>query len=159
VPIEVKGFEFSGEWLPARDWRLNATYAITRGKTASAAGQPLDLDLGARSQGPDKLLLGAQWAVTPAVVAQLTGSRYLPRHVNEGKTAGTVSLEERFEGYTVFDASVRWASPWGQLGVGIENLLDSQYITYYSQAHYAGTGDDYYAGRGRAVTLSWRRTF
>lgn len=159
VPIEVKGVEFSGEWLPHRDWRLNATYARTRGRTASAAGEPLDLDLGARSQGPDKLLLAAQWAFAPAMSAQLSASRYLPRHANVGKQSGTTSLEEHFGGYTVVNAVARWASPWGELGVGIENLFDRQYITYYSEAHYAGTGDDYYAGRGRTLTMSWRRSF
>jgi len=159
VPIEVKGVEFSGEWLLHRDWRLNATYARTRGRTASAAGQPLDLDLGARSQGPDKLLLSAQWAFAPAMSAQLSAARYLPRHVNVGKFSGTTSLEEHFGGYTVVDATARWASPWGELGLGIENLFDRQYVTYYSQAHYAGSNDDYYAGRGRTLTMSWRRSF
>lgn len=159
VPIEVKGFEFSGEWRPVRDWRLNTTYAITRGRTASAAGEPLDLDLGARSQGPDKLLLGVGWTPAPAIGLQLNASRYLPRHVNEGKLSGSTSLEEHFAGYTVVDASARWDTRFGEWGVGIENLFDRQYITYYSQAHYAGSADDYYAGRGRTVTMSWRRTF
>lgn len=159
VPIVVKGVEFSGEWQALPDLRLNATYARTRGRTASASGQPLDLDLGARSQGPDKLLLGGQWAFAPAMSAQLSAQHYLPRYVNEGKTSGTTSLEERFDGYTVVDLSARWASPWGDVGVGVENLLDRQYVTYYSQAHYAGSDDDYYAGRGRTLTLSWRRSF
>lgn len=159
VPIEVKGFEFSGEWRPARDWRLNTTYAITRGRTASAAGEPLELDLGARSQGPDKLLLGVGWTPAPAIGLQLNASRYLPRHVNEGQLSGSTSLEEHFTGYTVVDASARWASRFGEWGLGIENLFDRQYITYYSQAHYAGSADDHYAGRGRTVTMSWRRSF
>ena len=108
---------------------------------------------------PDKLLLAAQWAFAPAMSAQLSASRYLPRHANVGKQSGTTSLEEHFGGYTVVNAVARWASPWGELGVGIENLFDRQYITYYSEAHYAGTGDDYYAGRGRTLTMSWRRSF
>ena len=159
VPIVVKGFEFSGEWQALRELRLNATYARTRGRTASAAGQPLDLDLGARSQGPDKLIVSGQWAFAPAMSAQLTASRYLPRHVNAGVTSGGTSLEENFDGYTVVDLAARWASPWGDLGMGVENLLNRQYLTYYSQANYSGTNDDYYAGRGRTLTLSWRRSF
>lgn len=159
VPIVVKGFEFSGQWRPLSTLRLDATYARTRGRTANAAGQPLDLDLGARSQGPDKLVLAGQWAFAPAWSAQLNVARWFPRNANVGKFSGTTSLEEHFKGYTVADLSLRWASPWGDLGAGIENLLNKQYITYYSQAHYAGTNDDYYAGRGRTLTLSWRRSF
>ncbi|MGA0611836.1 TonB-dependent receptor [Caldimonas sp. KR1-144] len=159
VPIVVKGFEFSGQWHATRDLRLNAIYAITRGKTASAAGEPLDLDLGARSQGPDKLVLSGDWAFAQGMAAQLMASHYFSRHANEGRTAGTVNLEEHFKGYTVVDLSARWASPWGDFGLGIENLFDKQYITYYSQSHYAGTDDDYYAGHGRTLTLSWRRSF
>lgn len=159
VPIVVKGFEFSGQWRPSRTLRLDATYARTRGRTASAAGQPLDLDLGARSQGPDKLVLASNWAFAPAWSAQLNLAHWLPRDVNVGKVSGTTSLEEHSAGYTVADLAVRWASPWGELGMGIENLLNRQYITYYSQAHYAGSNDDYYAGRGRTVSLSWRRSF
>jgi iron complex outermembrane receptor protein len=159
VPIVVKGLEFSGDWQARRELRLTATYARTRGRTASGPGQPLDMDLGARSQGPDKLLLGGQWAVAPALSAQLSVSRYLPRDANAGKTSGTTRLEEHFSGYTLVDAAVRWASPWGELGAGVENLLDRQYITYYSQANYSGTHEDYYAGRGRTLTLSWRRSF
>jgi len=159
VPIVVKGFEFSGEWQALRELHLNATYARTRGRTASAAGQPLDLDLGARSQGPDKVILAGQWAFAPAMNMRLTAQHYLPRHVNVGVTSGTTSLEENFAGYTVVDLAARWASPWGELGAGVENLLNLQYITYYSQANYSGGTDDYYAGRGRTFTLSWRRSF
>ncbi|MDZ7855817.1 TonB-dependent receptor [Sphaerotilus sp.] len=159
VPIVVKGFEFSGQWRPTGTLRLDATYARTRGRTASAAGQPLELDLGARSQGPDKLVLAGQWAFAPAWSAQLNVARWSSRDANVGKFSGTTSLEEHFKGYTVADLALRWASPWGDVGAGIENLLNKQYITYYSQSHYAGTNDDYYAGRGRTLTLSWRRSF
>jgi iron complex outermembrane recepter protein len=158
VPIVVKGFEFSGQWRPANSVRLDATYARTRGRTANAAGQPLDLDLGARSQGPDKLVLSGQWAFAPAWSAQLNGARWFSRDANVGKFSGTTSLEEHFTGYTVADLTLRWSSAWGDWGAGIENLFNKQYITYYSQAHYAGTNDDYYAGRGRTLTLSWRRS-
>ena len=159
VPITVKGLEFSGELLPHRDIKLNATYARTRGRTASAAGQPLDLDLGARSQGPDKLVLGGHWAFAPGwrVLAQAT--KLMSRDANVGQTSGSTSLEEHFRGYTVADASIAWASRWGDLGLGVENLFNRQYITYYSQANYSGTDEDYYAGRGRTLTLSWRRSF
>ncbi|WP_348751573.1 TonB-dependent receptor [uncultured Aquincola sp.] len=159
VPITVRGFEVTGEWRPLPDWQFNGSYAITRGRTASAAGGSLDLDLGARSQGPDKLVLGALWRPAPGWRANWTQSVYRSRDANEGKFSGRTALAEHFQGYTVADVSLAWDSPWGQLGAGIENLFDRRYITYYGQANYSGTAEDYYAGRGRTLTLSWRRTF
>jgi len=158
LPVQVKGFEFSGEFKPARPWTLTATYALTRGKTAASPGQPLDVDLGARSQGPDKLVLGARWAFAPKAVARLQVLHLASRHVNTGRTAGTSRLQEDFNGYTLADASVAWSSPWGDIGVGVENLFDRRYIGYYAQSNPAGNADDYFAGRGRTVTVSWRRS-
>ncbi|MGV8922745.1 MAG: TonB-dependent receptor [Thermomonas sp.] len=159
VPIRVKGVEFAGEWRPHRDWTLLTTYATTRGKTAAAAGQPLDVDLGARSQGPDKLVGAVRWAITPAVSARLQAARYDSRHINEGRRAGSARLEENFEGYTVADLAISWASSRGTFGLGIENLLDRQYIGYFSQSNPGGTSSDYFAGHGRTFSFSWRRTF
>jgi iron complex outermembrane receptor protein len=155
LPVEVRGFEFAGELRPAEGWTVTGTYARTDGFTAQSEGRPLDVALGARFQGPDKAVLGVRWEATPALAARLQGSHYFSRHINEGR--GT--LAEDFDGYTVFDAAATWRSPWGDFGLGIENLLDRQYIGYYSQAH-AFIGDsDYFAGRGRTYTLSWTRTF
>jgi hypothetical protein len=33
----------------------------------------------------------------------------------------------------------------------VENLLNRRYFTYYGEANYSGTNDDYYAGRGRTA--------
>ena len=159
VPIRVKGVEFAGEWRPHEDWTLSATYATTRGKTAATAGAPLDVTLGARSQGPDKIVSAVRWSMTPNTSVRLQAARYASRHINAGRMAGTARLEENFDGYTVADFSMAWASRWGDFGVGIENLLDRQYIGYYSQSNPAGTGEDYFAGHGRTYTFSWRRAF
>jgi iron complex outermembrane receptor protein len=159
LPVHVKGFEFAGELKPLRDWTLSATYAVTRGKTVASAGQPMDVDLGARSQGPDKLVLAARWIFMPGAVARLQAAHFASRHVNTGRTVGTTKLEENFDGYTLADLSVSWATRWGDWGVGVENLFDRQYVGYYAQSNPAGTADDYFAGRGRTLTASWRRTF
>ncbi|GAA0747499.1 TonB-dependent receptor plug domain-containing protein [Ideonella azotifigens] len=159
VPIQVKGFEFSGQWRVLPTLKLDASYALTRGRTAAAAGQPLDLDLGARSQGPDKLVMAGQWDFAPDWSSRLTVSHFRPRNANEDKLSGTTSLAEHFSGYTVLDLATSWHSRWGDLGLGVENLLNRQYFTYYGQANYSGGNDDYYAGRGRTFTVSWKRQF
>jgi len=159
VPIQVRGVEFSGEVRPHEDLTLSATYAITHGKTAIAEGAPLDVDLGARSQGPRKVLVAARWAITPAAALRFQVANYGARHINEGRFAGTAKLEEHFSGYTIADLGATWATRFGEFGLGIENVFDRQYIGYFPQANPGGTNQDYFAGHGRTYTLSWRRTF
>jgi iron complex outermembrane receptor protein len=159
VPVRVRGFEFSGELRPARDWTLTAAYARTDGLTATAEGQALDVAQSARYQGPDKLVLATRWAFAPCASARVQASHYASRHINIGRTVGSANLEEHFDGYTQADASLAWSSPWGEVSLGVENLLNRQYIGYYAQSRPSGTADDYFAGRGRTYTVSWRRHF
>ena len=159
VPVRVRGFEVSGELRPAAGWTLSASYARTRGVTSAAEGQPMDVALSSRYQGPDKLVAAARWAFAPGLAARLQASHYASRHINIGRTSGTANLEEHFDGYTVADALLTWATPSGDWSLGVENMFDRQYIGYYAQARPSGTNEDYFAGRGRAFTLAWRRHF
>ena len=119
----------------------------------------MDVELGARSQGPDKLVLAAAWAFAPGASARLQATHLRSRDINVGRMVGTARLEEHFQGYTLADFAASMPTRWGDVGLGIENLFDRQYVGYYSQSNPAGTNDDYFAGRGRTVTLSWRRSF
>lgn len=73
----------------------------------------------------------------------------------EFREYGVVTTE--FDGYTTADliANVR-INESNRLQVGIENLADKQYITYYSQVYQFA---DIFAGRGRSVNLTWRASF
>ncbi|HLD66974.1 MAG TPA: hypothetical protein VJA19_13100, partial [Pseudomonas sp.] len=63
-----------------------------------------------------------------------------------------------FDGYSLIDASVGYSLPVGAVNLGIENLLNRDYITYYAQA--ADKRDDrYFAGRGRTFTLGYQVDF
>jgi len=61
------------------------------------------------------------------------------------------------------DASVGYRLPVGEVSLGIENLLDRDYLTYYSQA--ANTGSDVtrngrvFNGRGRTLMLGYQVSF
>jgi iron complex outermembrane recepter protein len=158
VPTTVKGWEASGDWRPAKNWSLFGSYAITDGKTAASQGAPLDLDLGARSQGPDKAVLGANWAWRPKAQLRLQASHLFDRDINIGRKVGTSNLEEHFKGYTLVDAATSWDSRYGKFGVSIENLFGRQYIGYYSQSANALDASGTFAGRGRTLAVSWSRS-
>lgn len=67
----------------------------------------------------------------------------------------------KLDGYTTFDLLGNVNLPVGQLGFGIQNLLDEDYTTAWSQraqilyaAHYDAAAYDY-KGRGRTFTLNY----
>lgn len=159
TPVEVTGFEMIGEWRPHRDWRISGSYAHVNGKTAVAEGMPLDLALGARSQGPDKGVLAVRWTPTNDFNLRLQGARYRSRDINEGRNTGRTVYEEHFDGYTLVDLGAAWKTRMGEFSFGVENLFDRQYIGYFAQAMTNPDNTNFFAGRGRAFTVAWRRTF
>ncbi len=65
---------------------------------------------------------------------------------------------EEFDGYTTVDLSVQYQSAeYGAFSLGIDNLLDKYYITYYGQTNPSATR--YFAGTGRTVNLTWNYAF
>jgi iron complex outermembrane receptor protein len=67
-------------------------------------------------------------------------------------------VKDDFEGYTLVDAFVRYQLPLGAVSLGVQNLLDKQYITYHSDTTLPAK-DKFYAGRGRTATLGWEARF
>jgi iron complex outermembrane receptor protein len=153
VPVVVKGWEFAGDVKLAKNWSAFGSYSQINGKTAATADAPIDLALGARDQGPDKLVAGLNWRFSERGNARVQATHFASRDINEGRG----NFEEHFQGYTLADFAVSYKTSWGDVGLGIENAFDKQYIGYYPQAR---TGDnDYFAGRGRTFTVSYSRTF
>ena len=159
LPVVVKGWEVSGDWRPAKEWSVFGSYARTDGKTAATQGAPLDLALGARSQGPDKAVLGANWRPLAGAQLRLQATHLFDRHINIDRMVGATDLEEKFQGYTLVDLSSNFDTAYGRVGVSVENLLDKQYVGYYSQAAAATDAGNTYAGRGRTLAVSWSRMF
>lgn len=159
VPTTVKGWEVSGEWRPTRAVSAFGSFAKTDGKTAATQGAPMDISLGARSQGPDKAVLGANWKWMPASSVRLQATHLLDRDINIGRMVGTSRLEEHFNGYTLVDAAASWDTRFGKIGVSVENLLDKQYVGYYSQSAAATDPGNTYAGRGRTLAVNLSRIF
>ena len=159
VPTTVKGWEVSAEWRLAKPLSISGSYARTDGKTAATQGAPMDIALGARSQGPNKAVMAANWKPMPAALLRLQATHLADRDVNIGRVVGTSKLEEHFNGYTLVDAAATFDTRHGKFGVSIENLLDRQYVGYYAQAVAATDAGNTYAGRGRTLAVNWSRMF
>lgn len=159
VPTTVRGWEISGELRATKTLSAFGSFARTMGKTATAAGAPMDVELGARSQGPGKLVAGTNWQLMPKATVRLQATTLFDRDINIGRTVGTTNLEEHFNGYTLVDLAGSYDTPWGKLGVGIENVADRQYIGYYPQSVSYKDPVSHFAGRGRTLSVSLTRNF
>ncbi|HBY36236.1 MAG TPA: hypothetical protein DEH65_14855, partial [Delftia acidovorans] len=59
-----------------------------------------------------------------------------------------------FKGYATVDLVARYTLGKHALTLGVQNLADKQYISYYSQT--TPSNPSYFSGRGRVLTLGWQ---
>ena len=87
-----------------------------------------------------------------------TNEEKLERYKNVSKSPlGGENTGEQFKGYTTLDFSSSYDTAYGRWTLGIENLADKQYFTYYAQSTPAAAR--YFAGIGRTLNLSWSHAF
>ena len=154
APVEIKGAEFTAELKVAQDWRLTALYSRVRGKTAPANNPngPLSVEMGITNISPDKIAASVQWDFLANGSVILGATTLLGRDLNEG-----TPLEEHTHGYTLYDLTVNYDTErWGAFSLGIENLTDKFYFLSFSQIDFFR---NYFAGRGRTVSLSYKLDF
>lgn len=169
APVEIKGFELSGEVNFTDNWKATALYSEIRGKTsfwsADRDGRfgpgPLHKPMGVLDINPDKLALSLTWKFLPNADATLGATRLSDRNLYGTDVRpfdGTkFTYSEKTEGYTLYDASVNYdAGHIGKFTLGVENLFDKQYILSWSQL--AGF-QNYWAGRGRMTSLTYTISF
>ncbi|TXH95741.1 MAG: TonB-dependent receptor [Rheinheimera sp.] len=146
---EIAGFEADGEWNYSTTGSLGFSYARSHGQYDSNNDGRTDRDLGGVNIAPERVNLYWLQEWTDGISSRLQISRYFDLSFNDGTS---------FDGYQTLDSSVRFDT--GANGVwtlGIENLLDKQYITYYAQTTPANS--TYFAGLGRMLQLSWQYGF
>ncbi len=146
----IQGFEVSGDARLGGSHRLKMAYTQAEGESDTDGDGSLDSELTGLNIAPDTLRLAwsARW--TDKLSSHLQYSHFFARD------ADNPALD--FDGHGLVDVSLGYVLPAGTLDLGIENLLDKDYFTYYSQA--ARASDDYYfKGRGRTVTLGYSLDF
>lgn len=147
---EIQGVEVTGEVRLGDAHELRLTYTHAEGESDTDGDGSVDTELTGLNIAPDTLRLAwsADW--NERLSSHLQVSRYFDRSVE--------NPDLEFDGYGLVDASLAYRLPQGRLSLGVENLTDEQYITYYSQA--GRVSDDYYfAGRGRTLTLGYQLDF
>ena len=151
-PVNISGYELTGDLRLNRDLKFTALYSHTSGKTWFTAGGPLTKQMGVLDINPDKLGASVNWRFLPQADLTLGATKLRSRDLNVGTNA-----EEHTKGYTLLDFSANY--DWGHHGktsLGIENLTNKFYILSWSQV--VGFRN-YTSGRGRVVSLTHTVTF
>lgn len=165
APVRIKGYELAGDYRFSETWKFSAVYSHTRGKTsfwsADAAGLyaagGLNRPMGVLDINPDKFAWSVTWNFVPRGDITLGATTLFSRKLSGTDVRAfdgqTFSFTEKTNGYTLFDLGMNYETErWGRFSLGIENLLDKQYILSWSQP--PGGFQNYWAGRGRMVSLT-----
>lgn len=153
-PVRIKGWDVTAEVRPVSQLRFNAVYSALKGYTSPANFQerPLNVQLGIVNIAPDKLNLSATWMPTDDVSLSFGMDKTFDRTVRTGTT-----VTERTVGRTLFDLTAKYrVEKVGTVSLGVENLFNKYYFLAFSQYDFF---QNYFAGRGRTVSLTLRSDF
>lgn len=147
---EINGIEASGRYALATNADVGFNYANTDGEYDSNADGKVDTDLSGQNIAPERMNIywNQQWS--DRIGTRLQWNKLFSRAFNDG----TMGAND-FDGYSTWDltALIETAN-YGEFTVGIENLTDKFYFTYYAQT--AGNDSRNFAGRGRVVSVNWQ---
>lgn len=147
--VEIQGIEVNLEArMPLPGLTLSTGFAHLVGRTDSNDDGTVDIDLDGANISPDRLNLAASY-IRGKVSARVQQQFYLSR-----KYEGLPAAND-FGGYTVTDASIRYALPVGAVTLSAQNIFDRFYIDYYSDTVRPTDNAHFFSGRGRNFTLGW----
>lgn len=152
-PVAIEGLELSLDWrTPLPGFSLGGAYARTEGGTDRDGDGSHEADLDGANIAPDRINLNADFEAGP-FDARLAMRSYLERSF--------VGQDPRnaFAGYTLFDLSLGYSLGRHQISASVQNLADTQYITYFSDTQGPTDNLRYFAGRGRSFTLGVASAF
>ncbi len=150
---EVDGIELRSEWHIDASNLLGLRYARTRGEYDANGDGLVDTDLDGTNIAPDRLNFSWEKTWSDNVSSRVQINHLLDRRFEN--SAGTTVA--RFEGYTTVDASADLAALDGTFSLGIHNLTNKDYFTYYSQTR--GADNLNFKGFGRSISLAYQRSF
>lgn len=150
---EIDGFEFAATYALNSDTSFGLNYADTDGEYDSDGDNAVDTKLGGRNIAPRRLNVHWLQNWTAQISSRLQWNQLYDRAIYSGAQA-----INNFDGYNTLDLQLNYETyDYGLFTVGVENVLDEFYFTYYAQT--AGADTTNYAGRGRTVSLNWHYQF
>ncbi|MGO2291572.1 MAG: TonB-dependent receptor [Pseudoalteromonas sp.] len=146
---EIDGFEASAQYYLNDNTTFGANYADTNGQYDGDADGIVESDLGGSNISPTRLNLYWQQQWPNSINSRLQVNKLFDRDFNTGG---------EFDGYITVDLSVNYQTQqYGAFSLGVDNLTDEFYITYYSQTNPSAAS--YFAGTGRVASVTWDFAF
>ncbi len=147
---EIDGYEATLGWQAHENHYLKLAYARVNGEYDSDDDGSVDTKLSGLNISPNRIIANwnANWSDKLNSTLQISHSF--------DRSFDNPTYE--FSGYTLVDASMGYQLSVGQLSLGIANLFNEDYITYYSQSALAND-ERYFKGRGRTITLGYSVDF
>ncbi len=151
-PSKTSGWELSSRWQVFDNTQLKLLYADTQGEFDSNGDGNLDSDLTALDIPPRRFVVSwsQQWPQQWTSHIQWTNDAS-----RDFQTRGATTAS--FAGYNLLDASFARTSRWGDFSIGIANITNRQYTTYFTQV--VQRNDRFFAGQGRSFHLQYRINF
>ena len=150
-PQQIYGIDVNAEFRPIETLRLNALFSHVIGKTTATNGvsSPLNTPLGILNIAPDKANESITWQFVPEGSLSFGATSFFSRHLP--------AINEYTKGYTLFDLTASYkVKNLATVSLGIENLFNRFYFLQSSQIDIY---QNYFAGRGRTVSLTLHRDF
>ena len=149
--VTISGFEARGDWVFAKNWRLNAAYAHAQGDSeANGVSTPL------LTIDPDKLIFGVRYdrGTEWGLASQVTAVERKQRNPNSNNITSAGFAVVDLSGWYHFSKATR-------LTVGVNNLLDSKYVEWADVRDLAATSQviDAYTQPGRNFKVSLTHSF
>ncbi len=153
---QIQGVDLTGSFDVTEDVTAGFTYAWIKGQRDSTKDGNVDTDLGGVNIAPNRLNLFTEVDVGRGWSGRVQVSHFFDRDF-EGQGITCKNGDNDFSGYTLVDLFIGKDIGYGQISRGIENLLDKQYIPYFSQTDHRP--DTFFAGAGRMMTVFYQHEF
>jgi iron complex outermembrane recepter protein len=152
-PIDIQGLEVNlNVRTPLPGLKLGTGFAHVSGRTDTNGDGRMDADLDGANISPDRLNLNIDYR-SGRLSARVQGRYYLSRRF-EGQP-----IANDFVGYRLFDAYLAYDLTIGRMMLSVQNVGNTDYVTYYSDTQGPTDNARFYTGRGRNFTLSWQAGF
>jgi iron complex outermembrane receptor protein len=152
---EISGFEGTlSARTPITGLKVSAAFASLLGKTDKNRDGVVDTDLDGLNISPDRVTLAADYQNGPWR-ARLSRNEFVARRF----TGIGLDPRNNFDGYTLFDAYVRYETSFGSIALSAQNLTDENYLSYDSDTRLPTNNLQYFNGRGRVIGLAFERRF
>lgn len=148
-----RGLESTIEASLENGFEVGATLSLQEGRADTNDDGSLDADLDAVNISPNKLGMFVAYQADG-----WSGKVQYTLNMDRDFTNAADAITNQFDGYGLFDLHLSKTLDVGALQLGIQNILDKDYITYYSQSA-TTSSSRFFAGRGRTLTLSYKAEF